>query len=592
MKKFKKLFKVLLISIIVLLIIAYFYLLLPFWGMPFNADRHGQLPLTPAWALECWLWEDDVNTADYVDELLDGYAEYDIPVRTIIIDSPWSMRYNDFVVDTSRYPNPETWFKKLEDNNYRVVLWMTPNVNSFSKDTKIKDSKDWSGEAKRKGYLVSNDDQANWWKGNGGFIDYTNPNAVKWWREMQQTVFDYGIDGWKLDGSATLNWTEVFGIPFMYRTTSDGLITTRIYMDQYYRNEYKHGLTQNPEFVTLTRAIDREYAHPEGFSPFDASPVNWVGDQKHTWKSDKATEKNEDNNDLVMEGIRGIEMALEHIMTSAKLGYNIVGSDVAGFSGGEIPPRLYIRWTQFSTFCGLFMNGGHGERRLWKRTKEELEIIRKFSWLHNELIPYMYHYVVTAHNDGRRLQTPLDKGKYHYMFGDDILVAPIYVDSKINSVSLPEGKWRYFFDDMELHEGDKTFEMEFPMDEFPVFIKEGAIIPMNIKRDYTQIGNKDSDGFTTILIYPTGQNSFTFYHLDSGDKTEISYKKSNENLEVQLVGTKIPHILNIHSSKEPIIVELDGVILKRDDNWNYNSEKQKLVIKTKNYKNGNYGIKY
>jgi len=52
--------------------------------------------LTPAWALECWLWEDDQNTAGYVDTLLAGYQKHDIPVRTILIDSPWSLRYNDF----------------------------------------------------------------------------------------------------------------------------------------------------------------------------------------------------------------------------------------------------------------------------------------------------------------------------------------------------------------------------------------------------------------------------------------------------------------------------------------------------------------
>jgi alpha-glucosidase (family GH31 glycosyl hydrolase) len=502
------------------------------------------------------------------------------------------LRYNDFDVDTSRYPNPKEWFKKLEDNNYRVVLWMTPNVNSYSKDTKVKESQAWAEEVKRKGYLISDDDQVDWWKGKGGFIDYSNENALKWWHGQQQTVFDYGIDGWKLDGSATLNWTEIFGIPFMYRTNSEGLITTRTYMDQYYRTEYQHGLTQNPEFVTLSRSFDREYAHPEGFSPFDASPVNWVGDQKHTWKSEKINEENEDNTDLVMEGIRGIEMALEHTMASARLGYNIIGSDVAGFSGRDIPPRLYIRWAQFSTFCGLFMNGGHGERRLWKRTKEELEIIRKFSWLHTELIPYMYHYVVTAHNDGRRLQTPLDKGEYHYMFGDDFLIAPIYVDSKINSVSLPSGEWRYFFDDKKLYSGSSTFDMEFPIDEYPVFIKEGAIIPMNIKRGYTKIGNKNSEGFTTILIYPKGENRFMFYHLDSKDKTEISYKNENDNLEIRVKGNKIKHILTIHSEKRPNNISIDETPLVENIDWKYNVEKEKLVIKTESYTVGNYKIKY
>ncbi len=590
MKKKSKL-KIFLTIISFIILVAYFYIIYPMWGMPFNSQRHGKLPLTPAWALECWLWEDDVNTAAYVDELLEGYAEHDIPVRTIIIDSPWSLRYNDFEVDTLRYPNPKEWFKKLEDNKYRVVLWMTPLVNRYSKDTKIRDSQEWANKALKKGYLISNDTGVNWWKGVGGFIDYTNPEAVSWWHGLQNTVFDYGIDGWKLDGAATLNWTEIFGMPFFYRTSSKGMITTREYMDLYYRNEYHYGLKKNPEFITLSRSIDREYIHPEGFAPFDASPVNWVGDQKHTWDSYN-TSDSENNADLVMNGIRGIEMALDHIMASAKLGYNIIGSDVAGFSGKEIPPRLYIRWAEFSTFCGLFMNGGHGERRLWKRTNEELEIIRKFSWLHTELIPYMYHYVVTAHNNGRRLQTPMDNGKYHYMFGDYFLVAPIYQDTKINSVTLPVGEWRYFFDDSKLIHGQQTFEKEFPMDEYPVFVKEGAIIPMNIKRDYTKIGNENSEGFITILIYPSGKNSFTFYHPDSKKKTEISYNKTDAILSIQIADTKIPHILNIYTERVPSKIELDGEQLEENINWNYNSTKHKLIIRTANYKNGNYRIKY
>jgi len=70
----------------ILLFVYYFYFAYPFRGQFFNAGRHGNPPLTPAWALECWLREDDYNTAGYVDTLLEGYARYDIPVRTILID--------------------------------------------------------------------------------------------------------------------------------------------------------------------------------------------------------------------------------------------------------------------------------------------------------------------------------------------------------------------------------------------------------------------------------------------------------------------------------------------------------------------------
>ena len=109
----RKILRGIIFGVISLTIIGYFYFVLPLWGYPFNAQRHGNPPLTPAWALECWLWEDDVNTSDYVDELLAGYAEHDIPVRTIIIDSPWSYRYNDFKIDTSLYHDPDRWFGKL-----------------------------------------------------------------------------------------------------------------------------------------------------------------------------------------------------------------------------------------------------------------------------------------------------------------------------------------------------------------------------------------------------------------------------------------------------------------------------------------------
>lgn len=584
--KLLKLFILLLVSLLLVFYIGFAY---PFWGTFFNKQRHGNPPLTPAWALECWLWEDDENTASRVDTLLAGYAKYDIPVRTILLDSPWSLRYNDFEVDTVLYPNPETWFNRLQDEGYRVVLWMTTMVDSYSKDTRISESEDWFENAREKGYLAANGEQIKWWKGKGGFIDYTNPEAMKWWRGLQQIVFDYGIDGWKLDGTATLFFKRLGPVPVFYQSAKKGIMSTRKYMDHYYRDEYLHGLTQNPGFVTLSRAIDRGY-HPEGFAPIDAAPVTWVGDQRHTWKSEiPADTDDKHKSDIAMDGIEGIEMAMDNIMKSARVGYNIIGSDIAGFSGSVIPPRLYIRWAQFSAFCGLFLNGGHGERALWKRSRQELEIIRKYSWLHTELIPYIYTYVVEAHRGGTLLQRPV-KGKYHYLFGDHFLVAPIYKDELINEVILPKGKWRYFFNDKEVIEGPIRFKKEFPMDEYPVYIREGAIVPMNIKRQYTNIGDESFEGYLTFLIYPERESSFTVHHPDNNGSTTVQVIDSGEKINIMLNGVKKPHILKINMENMPRKIELDGRQLSDTTSYSFNGSTKKLLIRTKEYDKGNYTV--
>ncbi len=569
--------KVLAAAVLAAALILYFGVLLPVRGGLRVKNPGTRLPITPPWALECWLWEDDRNTAAAVQELLEGYAEHDIPVRTVLIDSPWSTRYNDFQVDTARYPEPAKFFKDLQDRGYHVVLWMTCNVNSPNQDTPVRDSSDWFNQAAEQGYLAGGDFQYRWWKGRGGFIDYSNPEAMKWWRSLQQQVLDWGVDGWKLDGTDTFFSSRLGPVPLPWQQTHAGRMTMRTYMSHYHRDEFQHGLIRNPEFITLARAKDSPlpWVHPEGYAPLDAAPVTWVGDNNHTW----------DDAGL------GLERAIRMILESAKLGYGVIGSDVGGYHGSaEIPARLYIRWAQFSTFCGLFLNGGHGERRLWRRTPQELEIIRSYAWLHTELAPYLYACVVSGHHDGVPLMRPL-KARYQYLLGDWLLVAPIYEDSLQREVSLPEGRWRYWFDDATVIEGPATFTREFPLSEYPVYVRDGAIIPMRIARPYTGLGERDWADFLTLNLYPHGGSQLVVYPTDASKPMTVRVEAGTE-LRVTVEGVHTPHILRVLAERKPQRVVLDGRTLVEGSDWTYLAQKHRLLVRTTTYDAGAYRVSW
>ena len=244
-----------------------------------------------------------------------------------------------------------------------------------------------------------------------------------------------------------------------------------------------------------------------------------------------------------------------------------------------------MRWTELSTFCGLFLNGGHGERALWHRTPQELQVIRKFSWLHTELVPYMYSYVVTGHEGGSVLQQPIS-GKYHYMFGEDFVVAPIFRDDLINKVTLPAGKWRYFFGDSKLIEGPITFEKEFPLDEYPVYIREGAIVPLNIERNYTGLGSEANKGSLTWLIYPGADNHFTVYHPDKSGSSTVTMTNYSDRVELSLKEMEKPSILNIHLEKKPKRLIFSGVELTDSIDYQYDEQKMRLCVRIAGLKDG------
>jgi hypothetical protein len=187
---------------------------------------------------------------------------------------------------------------------------------------------------------------------------------------------------------------------------------------------------------------------------------------------------------------------------------------------------------------------------------------------------------------------PLSQGKFQYLLGNDLLVAPVYVDQLERDVSLPEGRWRYLFHDDEQVTGPATLRRDFPLDEFPVFIREGAIIPLDVARPYSGFGDTNSAGFTTWLIYPAGKHQFTMSHPQSHpnpEQTTLSYK-TGPALKLEFSGKHQPHILRILSQSKPSRVTLDGIELPEGPSWNHDAAHHRLIIKASEYSGGQYEI--
>lgn len=122
-------------------------------------------------------------------------------------------------------------------------------------------------------------------------------------------------------------------------------------------------------------------------------------------------------------------------------------------------------------------------------------------------------------------------------------------------------------------------QKDFPLEEYPVFIREGAIIPMNIQRPYTGLGDSTSANYLTWLIYPAEKSEFTIYDTQNQEPTSLTVNQTDQQLTLQLSGKDIPSIFRIHIPQKPKQVIAGNQALKEGNACSYDSRNKKLIIK-------------
>jgi alpha-glucosidase (family GH31 glycosyl hydrolase) len=268
------------------------------------------------------------------------------------------------------------------------------------------------------------------------------------------------------------------------------------------------------------------------------------------------------------------------------------GSDTGGFyPERDLTGELYTRWFQFSTFCPSFRSHGrtwhlrlpwgwnagemgpieHPDRtdRSELRNAAVEPICKKFLELRYRLLPYNYSVAREACETGLPmmralwLHYPKDpeavKTGDEFLWGRDLLVAPVVKKGAMGRrVYLPEGRWIDYWNGKAM-DGKKWIEAEAPLETIPLFVRAGAILPMDAVRQFT--GQSLSEP-TTIRIYPGADGKFTFYDDDGESDANamrigMTWQNEARKFVIESEGLKWP------GGTRSFVVEAMGKVGKR-----------------------------
>eukprot|EP01034_Spumella_vulgaris_P028832 gene28832-35767_t len=237
-----------------------------------------------------------------------------------------------------------------------------------------------------------------WWHGYGALLDYTNPEALKWWHEKMDKVLNVGVDGFKCDASDPyIMEYSLTGGAFGYQGKQ---IKYHEYASSYYRDflyhtrEIRSPLTGPDSGLVMSRPVDcildpiSKVCLPQ--SPRDVMFSGWVGDD-----------------DATFNGLRG---CLRKLIYSSWLNYANFGCDVGGYRGNKDTKdkTIFLRWAQAMSFMPLMENGGGGEHRPWEYDAETVDIYRKYVTEHHKLAAYLHTTGANAMDATKSSIIPLD----------------------------------------------------------------------------------------------------------------------------------------------------------------------------------------
>lgn len=419
-------------------------------------DLTGYPPMLPLWSFGVWMSRMTYFSADEVSEICDRMRREHYPCDVIHLDTGWFKTdwLCEWKFNEERFPNPKAFIYGLKNKGYRVTLWQLPYVADDAEQIDEARANDYIGpltkEQESEGSNFSSLDYA-------GTIDFTYPKATEWYKGLLKNLLDMGVAGIKTDFGENIHMDAV------YKGMKPELLNN-LYALLYQKAAYEITKDVTGDGIVWARAA---------WAGCQRYPLHWGGDSCSSW-----------------DGMAGSLKGGLHFGLS---GFAFWSHDVPGFHtlpnfmNSVVDNDVYVRWTQFGVFSSHIRYHGTNKREPW-HYPAIAPIVKKWWKLRYALIPYIVEQSKKATETGYPVLRALlfhhvdDKLCWHiddeYYFGDDFLVAPVMNSENRRDVYLPEGQWVNFFTGERMEGGRWLKNVEVPLEEMPVFVRQGAVIPV------------------------------------------------------------------------------------------------------------------
>ena len=417
-------------------------------------DLTGKAPLVPDWSYGLWL--STSFTTDYdektVLEFVDGMAERNIPLSVFHFDCRWmkELEWCNFDWDKSKFPDPEGLLKKLHERGLKICVW----INSY-----IGQKSPLFEEGAKNGYFIKNEDGSVWqwdkWQAGMAIVDFTNPEATKWYQGYLKKLVAMGVDCFKTDFGERIPTEGV-----KYYDGSDPEL-----MHNYYTYLYNKAVY---DVLVETKGADEAILFARSATVGGQQfPVHWGGDCSSNYSS-------------MAESLRaGLSFGMS--------GFGYWSHDIAGFED-QASPDLYKRWTQFGLLSSHSRYHGSTAYKVpWLYGDEAVDVAREFTELKLQLKPYLLKMAQETHETGvpmmraMVLEFPDDPTcediDTQYMLGDDLLVAPVFREDGVARFYVPDDgtgqAWTNIITDTAYEPG-KWYTEQYDYHTLPVLARPGT----------------------------------------------------------------------------------------------------------------------